>query len=284
MAIDERQLNGLIEESQDLQVDAMRGVKDSIPDLQDIAADRADTPADPVEVALFNAGRRRLFGRLFSGKGSLGAAGLATGGIAASMAAFAAPAGADQNLDVMILQTASSLERLAVNTYKAAIGLPFIASGNPVVLKFAQTTMSQHDQHRQAFQAQTTALGGKVQDMPNPMYAPIVTQATPGLKTPADVVTLAMTLEQVATDTYLSDMAQFTDVKSKTIMASVMGVESQHLATLRAVNALLGANLPDLIAIPTDVTKLPAVAGSVSFPNPLEGTTKAVAPSNGALS
>ena len=50
---------------------------------------------------------------------------------------------------------------------------------------------------------------------------------------------LAATLEQVATETYLSDLAQFRSKKAKAVMASVMGVESQHLAVLRAVGALL---------------------------------------------
>ena len=95
---------------------------------------------------------------------------------------------------------------------------------------------------------------------------------------------LAATLEQVATETYLSDLNMFTDVKSKTLMASVMGVESQHLATLRAVGALL-AGAPDLIKIPlgADVAKLPAAAGSVAFPEPFAGVTMASPPAEGAV-
>ena len=64
--------------------------------------------------------------------------------------------------------------------------------------------MMQHNEHRQAFQAQTKILGGKVQKKPNPKYTPVVAQAKPMLKTPADVVKLAATLEQVATETYLA--------------------------------------------------------------------------------
>ena len=60
----------------------------------------------------------------------------------------------------MQLQTAVSLELLAVATYGAALTLPFIKDGNPIIVKFAETTMMQHDEHRQAFSAQTKALGG----------------------------------------------------------------------------------------------------------------------------
>jgi rubrerythrin len=186
------------------------------------------------------------------------------------------------SIDVMILQTASSLEKLAVLTYGAALTLPFIADGNPTVKAFATTTMNQHDQHKAAFQAQTTALGGKVQDSPNPKYAPIVEQAKPTLKAPADVVKLAMTLENVARDTYLSDLNQFTDKQSLKVMSSVMGVETQHLATLRAVAALLAADAPDLIAIPVDASKLPAAAGSVGFPDAIPTPKLASPPSEGA--
>ncbi|MGI8492554.1 MAG: ferritin-like domain-containing protein [Acidimicrobiales bacterium] len=281
MPIDEASLNELIVESQDLQSDAMGQVESTLPDLADIRADRGDQPVDPAQIAEFVSGRRALLRRL-----GFGAAGVAASVpmVGALTTLLAQPAAADQPLDIQMLQTASSLERLAVNTYGAALKLPFISGGNPVVLKFAQTTMMQHDAHRQAFQAQTTALGGKVQDNPNPKYLPVVQAATPNLKTPADVVKLAATLEQVARDTYLNDLAMFSDTKSKQIMASVMGVETQHLATLRAVGALLAANAPSLIAIPVDASKLPAVAGSVSFSDgPIITPTLASPPSEGAL-
>lgn len=42
------------------------------------------------------------------------------------------PACVDQWLDVSMLQTASSLERLAVNIYATVLTLPFIKNGNTV--------------------------------------------------------------------------------------------------------------------------------------------------------
>jgi hypothetical protein len=186
---------------------------------------------------------------------------------------------------VQILQTASSLEVLAVATYGAALGLDFIKNGNPVVVKFAQTTMSQHDEHKKAFQAQTKTLGGKEQTSPNPKFAPVVEQAKPNLKTPLDVVNLAVTLEDAATQTYLQNIFLLDSSNTKALMASVMGVETQHAATLRAVKALLEANMPDLIKIPigADVAKLPAAAGSVSFPNAFEPVGTIAEPETGAV-
>ncbi len=283
MSIDERELGELITESQDLQSEAMAQARANLPMLEEIRYERGDVTPGPAERQNFDEGRRSLLARLgLSG----GGAAVAGAGVGAALAALLArPAAADTALDIQIFQTASSLERLAVETYKAALTLPFIKDGNPVVKKFAETTMMQHDEHRKAFQAQTTKLGGQVQDMPNPKFAPVVEAAKPTLKAPLDVVKLAQTLENVARDTYLSDLAMFSDANSRFLMATVMGVETQHLATLRAVQALLAGGAPQLIAIPTEVAKLPAAAGSVGFPDAIpKADPKLVsAPSEGAV-
>ena len=279
MALDERRFDELIVESQDLQSEAMSTAREVVPDMRDLANDRRHDEVDPDQQAQFGLGRRRLLR-------NFGLAGLTAGvfgPLISSIVAGPAAAQAGGSIDVQILQTASSLERLAINTYGVALALPFIKSGNQVIVKFAQTTMMQHDQHRQAFQAQTTALGGKVQDTPNAKNSQVVAQALPTLKAPADVVKLAMTLEQVARDTYLSDMSMFTDKKSRTLMATVMGVETQHLATLRAVAALLAGNGAALIAIPVDPAKLPAAAGSAGFPEAIPTPSKASPPAEGAV-
>ena len=278
-AVDDRSLRLLIDESQDLHSQAIAEARNSIPDLRDLAADRrnaGDQEVDDSRLESFESSRSSLVSRL----------GLALGGVlgfSAVSSVFANSASAaDGDIDVMILQTAVSLELLAVATYDAALTLPFIADGNPVIKAFAETTRKQHAEHRAAFSAQTKALGGTDQTKTNPKYTPVVEAAKPTLKAPADVVKLAATLEEVATDTYLADLNMFTDVKSRMLMASVMGVECQHLSTLRAVGALL-AGAPELIAIPTDVTKLPKAAGSVAFPKPFEETNLASPPEEGAV-
>jgi hypothetical protein len=280
--VDDRRLSELIVESKDLHADAMRGLPTAMRDLAELH--RSGTLGQPSAdaVAQFNAGRRTLLQKL--GLGTLVGQGLMAGGFAAALAAIIVrPVSADNNLDIQILQTASSLEVLAVATYGAALQLPFIANGNAVIKTFAMTTMMQHSDHRNAFQSQTRALGGREQTAPDPKYNAVVDQAKPTLQTPADVVKLAATLEQVATDTYLANCSLLTDTQSTSLMASVMGVECQHLATLRAVGALLAAGDDDLIAIPTNVAALPAAAGSVAFPNPTEGTSMASPPAEGAL-
>jgi rubrerythrin len=287
MTVDERALRELIVESEDLQVDALRDMKGVQADLADGHADRVRAGIDPDEAQEFAENRRKLLANDGFGLSTLAA----VGGLGAVFAGaittmFGAPAGAQGNtdeVDVMVLQTASSLENLAVATYEAALGLPFIADGNPVVKTFAETTMKQHQEHGDAFKSATKTLGGKEQTEPNAKYLAVVEDATPGLTDPAKVVELAMALEQVATQTYVSNISLMRDDTSKKLMASVMGVESQHLATLRAVGALLAGGAADLIAIPTDLAKLPAAAGSVAFPDAFEDRENASPPEEGAV-
>jgi len=279
--VDDRAFDRLIEESQDLHTDAMLSARTTLPDVQDLAADRRRTRAatDPRLAGEFIRSRQNVARRLALSVGGL----LGVGAVSAAFAQHASAA--DNDLDVMQLQTAVSLELLAVATYGAALTLPFIKDGNPVVVKFAQTTMSQHDEHRAAFSAQIKVLGGVDQTATNPKYTPVVEAAKPKLLAPLDVVMLAATLEQVATETYLADLNRYTDVPSRVLMASVMGVECQHLATLRAVGALLSGGAPELIKIPlgADIAKLPAAAGSVAFPDAFEGVTMASPPEEGAV-
>lgn len=277
MLIDDKQLNELIEESQDQHTDAMKLAKSQLPDLRDFANDRRHSAfVTPDEIRSLQQSRSNLKAKL-AGVAGIGALGFGLSSL------LSRPVAADTSLDIQMLQTNASLEILAVATYKAALGLDFIANGNATIKAFAEMTMKQHDEHDDAFNAQAKALGGAKQTVPNPKYAPIVEAAKPTLKAPLDVVKLAITLETVATETYLAECAMLTDKTAIGLVASVMGVECQHLATLRAVGALLEGGGEALIAIPTDVASLPAAAGSVSFPAAFEPTTMASPANEGAV-
>lgn len=281
--LNEPALKGLIEESQDLHSDAMREVKPALAGLTELRHDAPTEPLDTATIARINDERRTSSHRTGA---SLAGAGLLSTGIGAALVGLlASPASADEAMDIQMLQTATSLELLAVATYAAALELPFIANGNAVVKTFAETTMTQHKEHGEAFAASTKALGGTEQTNPNAKYLAVVEETKPTLAAPGDVVTLASTLEEVATDTYLANLAMLSDSDAKALFASIMGVECQHLATLRAVGALLAGGDAGvaLIAIPTDVAALPAAAGSVAFPEPFEEPDLASPPAEGAV-
>lgn len=281
---DDRLLGELITESQDLQVDAMRTAREITPDLAEAHRENVEVTRDPGFIDKWNQDRRRLLRNGGLGMGALAARGLVgTAFGSAVMGIVARPVAAQgEDVSIQIFQTAASLENLAVSTYEAALGLPFFGD-NATVQAFAESTMQQHDEHGQAFNAQATSLGGEAQEGTNPKYTPIVEDMAPGLTDYAAVVELAKTLEEVAQDTYLANLSMLPMGEERQLMANVMAVETQHLAVLRAVGALLEGGAPELIAIPTDVAALPAAAGSVAFPEPFEEPNLASPPEEGAL-
>jgi hypothetical protein len=205
---------------------------------------------------------------------------------------LASAASASQSSDIQILQTAASIENLAVATYKTALTLPYIggSAADPVVTKFCQVTMGQHAQHADAFNSATKHLGGKAQHKPDPSFVPVVNKAVASLSNATaaqgalGVVGLALELENIAAETYIKDTVLAKSRSSKALFASIMGIEAQHVSVLFAVQALLKAGAPQLISLaPGTAAALPPVAGSIGFPNAFYPTNLAAPAKQGAV-
>lgn len=169
--------------------------------------------------------------------------------------------------DIAALQTAASLENLAVDVYTTAAGLDFIKKGNKVVAAFIDMSIKQHKTVAKAFNDAATAAGGKAQTKPNPKYAKVVKAALPTIKKPLDVVGLAITLEDVTAATYVANTALVSTPQLRTLFTSASPPAAQRRATLLAVQALLKGGAAELVALPTQVDKLPDAAGKVGFPD-----------------
>ena len=176
MTGDPRALSELLEESQDLQADALRPTRDALDEI--VEAGQGSGDEDVEANRAFHAEHRGALSSSFSKATLLGAA-----GGAALVGVLASSAAAASSTDVQILQTAASIENLAVATYKTALTLPYIggSAANPVVTKFAQVTMGQHVQHGDAFNAAARSLGGKTQSKPDPAFVPVVNKAVASL-------------------------------------------------------------------------------------------------------
>ena len=284
--LDDRRFAELMEESQDLHSDAMRTSKEPLDAIVELGQERRSAP-DYQDRLQHEAEERRRIGAARS----LVGAGLAVGGFSALLAAVTTPAYAQSgDVDIAALQTAASLENLAVVTYQTALTLDYVKA-NKTISAFAQTTMQQHTEHGKAFNAKAKELGGKEQTKPNPKYTPVVMDMVPALKKggPLDVVKLAITLEDVATSTYVKNVSDtLTDPAVRFLFGTVASVESQHLGTLYAVKALLEANLPNLITVKAtggavDAAKLPAAAGAAFVPETFKKTDLASPPEEGAV-
>ena len=285
MSSDPRALNELLEESQDLQADALRPTHEALDELVEL--NHSPNDEDHVSNQAFHVEHQDRL------RASLGATTLlgAAGG-AALVGLLASPAFASSPSDVQILQTANSIENLAISTYKTALTLPYIggSAANPVVTKFCQVTMGQHMQHDDAFSAAVKQLGGKAQNAPDPAFVPVVNKAVKSITaaTPSagalQVVALALELENIAAETYVKDTVLAKSTTNKALFASIMGIEAQHASVLLAVQALLQAGAPQLISLaPGTAAMLPAAAGSVGFPNAFYKTNQAAPASQGAV-
>ncbi|MFC5034504.1 ferritin-like domain-containing protein, partial [Streptomyces fildesensis] len=146
--IDTRLLETLTEQSQDLNSDALRITSSALDDFTEATAPRS----------------RRWWQRGGAVAGAAGAAALLS----------SARAAATTGDDIMALQTAASLENLAISVYQTAAGLPFIKDGNKTVAAFIAKTTTQHQAHAKAFNAAATQAGGKAQTGPDPKYAAVV--------------------------------------------------------------------------------------------------------------
>src|SRR5579871_4032984 len=110
MTADTRALSELLTESQDLQSDALRPTKESLDDLVELS--QATSEDDPGANRRFHDEHTALLRTSLSAATLLGAA----GGVAL-VGALASAAAANQSSDVQVLQTAASIENLAVATY-----------------------------------------------------------------------------------------------------------------------------------------------------------------------
>jgi Ferritin-like domain len=285
MTSDPRALTELLEESQDLQADALRPTHEALSEL--VEASHSSRDDDVTSNLAFHEEHQRSLRSsigtttLLSAAGGLGLVGV-----------LASTAGAASSRDVQLLQTAASIENLAVSTYKTALTLPYIGgtAANPVVAKFAQVTMGQHAQHADAFNAAAKQMGGKTQSQPDPAFVPVVDKAVKSLGSATaaqgalGVVALAMELENIAAETYVKDTVLAKSTTNKALFASIMGIEAQHVSVLLAVQALLKAGAPQLISLaPGTAAMLPAAAGSVGFPNAFYKTNSAAPASQGAV-
>jgi hypothetical protein len=260
--IDDRALLALMEESDDLHADAMRDGRDQL-----------DSYVEAAKEARFEHSR------------GLGAGAVVAGVAGAAVLANALPAYAAGGKDVPILQTAASIENLAIATYELALTLDFIggSSANGVVKAFVMKTISQHKDHAKGFNAAAKNLGGKVQNAPDPKYLAYVNSQKPHLTDAGKVVGLAIALEDVAAQTYTKNVSDVSTADLRQLFAGVAGVEAQHKAILLAVQALIAGGAPQLIALPPNAAKLPAAAGSVGFPDTFYPTKSASPASEGAV-
>jgi hypothetical protein len=186
--------------------------------------------------------------------------------------------------DVPALRTATSLVVLAQSTYRSLAALP--AGGgdraNPVVRDLISAAVTALGDARSTLASATTGAGGRAQTGPDPVYASVVAQALPTVRSPADVVGLALTLEDVLAQTLVADAAGLSTPALRATVLRLGSAAAARKASLLMVSSLLSSGRSDLVVAPPDLTALPAAVGTVGFPDTRFPTAKASPPEEGS--
>ncbi len=124
--------------------------------------------------------------------------------------------------DLKSLGTELALERAAIKAYTDAAALNVLS---PSVLAVLSGFLADHNAHRDAIVAAFTA-GGQT---PSDDVAPL---DTPSLHTEADVLNFVYTVERTLADAHLSAVPLYKDRDYAKTAASILGVETTHVALL----------------------------------------------------
>lgn len=124
--------------------------------------------------------------------------------------------------DIAILNSGIELERAGIKAYQDAAATNLLSKD---VLAVALGFMRDHQAHRDALIAAVKAGGGKPSSK-------TVALTYPPLKTQSDILHFAKSVEEKAASTYLSVVPEFKDRQLAAVAASILGVETTHVALL----------------------------------------------------
>ncbi|HEY3903723.1 MAG TPA: ferritin-like domain-containing protein [Streptosporangiaceae bacterium] len=186
------------------------------------------------------------------------------------------------SLDVQVLQTAASLENLAVSCYRATARLTAVRTGDRLLAGFLARTRAQHAAHADAFNSAVTRAGGKPQHAPDPRYAAPVRQALASLTGVASVVSLLEALEDAKAQTY-TRYASLAGQGLRSMFVSVASVEAGHRAYLLATLKLLSVGPGGLSGGPDRLAELPGVVGGSCCPHAFYPTAESSAVDEGVV-
>lgn len=140
--------------------------------------------------------------------------------------------------DVVAAAMAASLENLAVFAYNAGISAATagkLGTVPPAVVAFASTAKAQHADHANAWNAIVTGAGYQKVTVTDPAVTPTVESDFARVKDVVGLAKLALTLEDIASATYLNAIGVVTSSQAISTAATIQPVEMQHAAILNFV-------------------------------------------------
>lgn len=137
--------------------------------------------------------------------------------------------------DAAIAEFAAGLEVLAVNTYKSALDAATAGKLGPVppaVATYVQTAMAHHQEHLDALNEVVTGSGGTKVTEPNAGLEPTVQDMLSKVKDVPGAAELALLLEDIAAQTYLSVIPVLKSKEAIKLVGSIQVVDQQHQSIL----------------------------------------------------
>lgn len=184
-------------------------------------------------------GRRQLF--KIGGATIMGAAVLAAcgsdddegspsgGGDGGGTTTTAAP---DPAMDRPLVRTAASLEKLAVDTYQTAIDSGLVTTA--AIAQAATLFQAHHQDHLDALNAAVKDLDGEEVTEPNEaVFRALIEPAVAAAATEADLVNIALDLENAAAQTYAFAGGTLTAPALRSTIMTIGGIEARHAAVLQ---------------------------------------------------
>jgi len=144
-------------------------------------------------------------------------------------------AGGGAEGDLAVAKLAAGLEVLAVEAYTAALDAATsgaLGAVPPAVATYVTTAKSHHEEHRDAWNAVITGAGEDEVTEPNATLKPTVDNGLAAATTVADAANLALTLENIASQTYLSAIPTLSSADAIMQAGQIQVVDQQHIAVL----------------------------------------------------
>lgn len=157
---------------------------------------------------------------------------------ASSSSSSSAKYPADLTGDLKVAALAASLENLAVYAYTAGINAATagkLGKVPPAVVTFAETARSQHQQHGAAWNSVLTGAGKAKVTENDPALTPTINSDFAKVTDVTGLAMLALTLENVAAQTYQVAITALSSKKAIGVAATINPVELQHAAILNFV-------------------------------------------------
>jgi hypothetical protein len=133
-------------------------------------------------------------------------------------------------VDVLILQTASSVEHYASGIYTQVAGLDVAARTGlvPLLTAFA----GHHADHAASLESATLDAGGRTVTQPNRMLSQAAMSRLPALRTADDVLEFLYGVEELSAGTHRQSVGLFENAGRNALIMGIGGVEARHMAVL----------------------------------------------------